>query len=104
MAGAASGGPAFDAPRRAAQAAPTVNLGVVGRGVTRITPAAAPGAGPAAAPAATTVRRVEAAPVAAPAAAAAAPKRTLEDALKEGAAGADPKQQKQDGAGECKQQ
>ena len=95
MAGAASGGPAFDAPRMAAQAAATVNLGVVGRGVTRITPAAAGGAGPAT----TTVRRVEAAPVAA----AAAPKRTLEEALAAPAAG-EPKAAKQDEAGECKQQ
>ena len=105
MAGAASGGPAFDAPRMAAAAAPTVNLGVVGRGVTRITPAAAGGAGPAT----TIVRRVEPAPVAVPppaeASAAAAPKRTLEDALAEGAAAAgDAKAAKPDGAGECKQQ
>ena len=104
MAGAGGGGPAFDAPRMAQQAAPTVNLGVVGRGVTRITPAAAGGAGPGpgtAPVATTTVRRVEAAPVAAPA----PPKRTMEEALADGAAKA-PKQDdaKQDAAGECKQQ
>lgn len=96
MAGAASGGPAFDAPRMAAQAAATVNLGVVGRGVTRITPAAAGGAGPAT----TTVRRMEAAPVAVPAA---APKRTLEEVLAPAPQG-DSKAAKQDEAGECKQQ
>jgi nuclear autoantigenic sperm protein len=77
MAGAASGAAAFDAPRMAA-AAPAANLGVAGRGVTRITPAGAPAA---AAPQQAPVRRVT--PQAEPAA---APKRTLEDALASGSA------------------
>jgi nuclear autoantigenic sperm protein len=79
MAGAASGAAAFDAPRMAA-AAPAANLGVAGRGVTRITPAAA-GAPATAMPQPAPMRRVT--PQAEPAA---APKRMLEDALASGGA------------------
>jgi nuclear autoantigenic sperm protein len=105
MAGAASAAP-FDAPKMGTSA-PAADLGVVGRGVTRITPVAA-GAG---ATTTTTVRRVTPqAAVVAPA----APKRTLEDALASGGGGgggaegggakAAKAEKPADEAGECKQQ
>ena len=109
MAGAASGAAAFDAPKMAA-AAPAADLGVVGRGVARITPTAAGGASASGAagttvvkPTETTVRRVT--PQAQADAPPAAPKRTLEDALGGGAGASEAvKEPKPAAEGECKQQ